>query len=160
MNIDSGNPLFRYIDKAIFAVAALVAVLALLKAFSGSTPAGQTVSDVVAAMEEIDRVVDIVPIPGRGAPKDFSRLSARFDPETIDEPNPFRLFVFFSPDEIIGDRMLVEYLKDSEKELHHYYITRLYGKKHPELKEVDYAKAKVIVIGPKNMATLTLDVEQ
>jgi|GEM_PF-3338312 len=160
MNIDSGNPLFRYIDKVIFAMAGAVALLALGYALWGSSRAAQIIAGVTQAMEDTGTAAE----SRQSAPpkdiKGFSRLSARFDPETIDEPIPFRLFVFFSPDEIIGDSMVVEYLKGSEKELDRYYITRRYGAKHPELKEVDYVKAKVMIIGPKNMATLSLDVEQ
>jgi len=164
MNIDSGSPVFRYIDKAILAVAGVVALWAVGRALWGSSPAGQIIAQVTRAIEDTGRAAKSRQLPSFEVPEELSRLSARFDPETIDEPNPFRLFVFFSPDEIIGDPVVVQYLKGStlaEREPAYCHITAQYKERHPELEEVDYAKAKVIVIPPKdkNIAKLALDVE-
>jgi len=164
MRIDPGNPLFRYIDKLLLAVAALTALLGLLRVSSSDTPARRAVVKVQQALDDLDRAVVNKQVRNWDPPDDHARLAERFNSQNIQEGNPFRLYVFFSPDEIIGEALTVKYDKATsvdQRETAYYPITKKYGEALPVLKKVDYTKASLVIgAAAKKAAQVTLDREQ
>ena len=156
MNIDPRNPLFCHIDKVVVAVAVLVALLAL-KGIWAASPAKEAVANTQQAIEKLERHVGSQPITTRPRLVEFRELAQRFAGSSI-EGNAFRMFVFYSPDEVVGREMIVSFRADTElkdRKPGYYYIASEY----PELKDLDYGKAKVI-IGNKSLVDLIIDVQK
>jgi hypothetical protein len=160
MSIDPQNPLFRYIDKAIVALAGLVLLWAVSNAFSSKSPAVDACDTVREAMQSLDKRVKDKRWDGNetGQPQHYAKLSKRFSADSMPEGDPFREAVFYSPDAILGDPMTVRF-RPSRPDIYYYMIKDKYAKDFPALAAVNYATAEpAIVKGGLNIAELSMDV--
>ena len=111
--INPRNPLFRYFDKAIVVLAAALAVWALNKNLSEDTPAAKTVADVKGAMKQFEQKAKAKQSESAGKIENFSKLEERLGPEKFAPGQPFRDYVFHSPDEIVIPQRVLQYTKDA-----------------------------------------------
>lgn len=162
MSIDPQNPLFRYIDKAIAALAGLVLLWAVSNALSSKSPAVDACTTAERAMEELDDYVARKAPNDNGnettqRPEQYAKLSERFSADAIPDGDPFRESVVYNPDEILGDPKTVKFRKNKKDPAPHFYMIKdTYAKDFPVLATVNYADAKIVVKG-KNIAKLTMD---
>jgi len=157
MNIDPRNPLLRYVDKVILALAVLAAISALLKLTHGPSPAGLAVRELNRAMESLEQAASRQQPRTYAESNAYERLADRFHSSTIARAVPFRDYVFSRPDEVIGPAVVLEYREDIEPEHREATIVRI-AESDARLRNQDYDRARVLpIIGDRGIAKVEMD---